>query len=269
MSVIVCRQKRAANPYYIEGLGINIYSAQELCYAVYHHPLLFTDGFVDGELLEFVREELGMGFAAARLEQRQKSGDRSEELLFQLMQECDYYTTVELNRLRQTFAALKKLPPLEYAKEKADYLAEYKQYGKAIAGYEEILEAADEKKDIQVTKRIWNNLGACYARIFRFRKAMDAYDKACKGEKDVKILEKMYYLTCLDSSVGLKEPYRSMVSEEMKQGWDKEFQTAQVRAEESAGLKKLQTLFGEDSVRRMEGAGRQVEEWKQEYRSMA
>ena len=95
MSVIVCRQKRAANPYYIEGLGINIYSAQELCYAVYHHPLLFTDGFVDGELLEFVREELGMGFAAARLEQRQKSGDRSEELLFQLMQECDYYTTVE------------------------------------------------------------------------------------------------------------------------------------------------------------------------------
>ena len=134
MSVILCRQKRAGNPYYIEGLGIHIYSAQELCYAVYHHPLLFMDGFVDGNLLEFVREELGMGFAAARLEQRQKSGDRSEELLFQLMQECDYYTTMELNKLRQTFAALKKLPPLEYAKEKADYLAEYKQYGKAIAG---------------------------------------------------------------------------------------------------------------------------------------
>ena len=184
MSVIICRKEHVANPWYVDGLGINIHSSQELCYAIYHHPLLFMDGFVDGNLVEFVREELGMGFVAARMEQRIKTGDKPDEILLMFMQECDYYTTAELNKLRQTMTSLRKLSPLEYAKKKADYLAEFKQYGKAIAGYEEILEAAAKQSDSQLEGRVWNNLGACYARIFQFQKAMDAFDKAYGKKKD-------------------------------------------------------------------------------------
>ena len=269
MSVIICRKEHVANPWYVDGLGINIHSSQELCYAIYHHPLLFMDGFVDGNLVEFVREELGMGFVAARMEQRIKTGDKPDEILLMFMQECDYYTTAELNKLRQTMTSLRKLSPLEYAKKKADYLAEFKQYGKAIAGYEEILEAAAKQSDAQLEGRVWNNLGACYARIFQFQKAMDAFDKAYGKKKDPLILEKMFYLTCLSPALELKERFRSLVTEKQQEQWEESFKKAQDKAVESPELKKLQELFEKDSQKRAKESAALVEEWKQEYRNMA
>ena len=39
MSLLLCRRERVKHPFYIEVLGIHIYSSQELCYVIYHHPL--------------------------------------------------------------------------------------------------------------------------------------------------------------------------------------------------------------------------------------
>lgn len=269
MSVIVCGQKRAGRPFYLEELGINIYSCQELCYVVYHHPLLFMNGIMDQNLVNFIRDEFDMGFVAARLEQRMKSGEKQEDILLFFMQECNYYTTAELNKLRQTMMSFKKLSVFEYAKRKADYLAQFKQYGRAIAGYEEILEERDGRADDQFVSRVLNNLGACYARVFQFRKAMDAYDKAYEKRKDINTLERMYHLTLMDGGLALKERYRPMVSGELMEKWKGEFEKAREAAKESADVKRIQSLFEKDSIRRMEGAAKFVEEWKQEYRGMA
>lgn len=269
MSVVVCRQKRANRPYYLEGLGVNIYTCQELCYAIYHHPLLFVDGIVNQALLDFIRDEFDMGFVVARMEQRMKSGEKPEEVLFVFMQECHYYTTGELNKLRQTMTVLRRLPAFEYAKRKADYLVQFKQYGRAIAGYEEILAEDDERADDQFLSRVWNNLAACYARVFQFGKAMEAYDKAYEKRKDLIILERMYHLTKLNPGMELKERYRSVVSGELMEKWDKDFEKARGQAKEAQEVKQIRRLFEKDSVKRMEGAAKLVEEWKQEYRGMA
>jgi len=268
MSVIVCKPGRAAHPYYMEGIGVNIYTCQELCYAIYHHMMLFLDGFLDNSLVDFIRDELGMGFLAARMEQRMKSGEKAEDPLFLFLQECDYYTTMEINRLRQTAASLRKLPPLEFAKKKADYLAELKQYGKAAAGYEEILEKADSKTDSQLTGRVLNNLGTCYARIFQFRKAMEAFDKAYGQKKDLRILEHMYHLTRLSPGLELRERYRSMVSKELMEQWNQDFEKAGEAAHKSEDVKNLEKLFDKEPDEREKEIGRLVEEWKQEYRGM-
>lgn len=269
MSVIVCGQKRAKHPYYLEGLGINIYSCQELCYVVYHHPLLFMDGIMDQNLVNFIRDEFDMGFVAARLEQRIKSGEKQEDVLLFFMQECNYYTTVELNRLRQIMMSFKRLTVFEYAKRKADYLVQFKQYGRAIAGYEEILEKRDQRADDQFVSRVLNNLGACYARVFQFRKAMEAYDKAYEKKKDIGTLERMYHLTLLDPGLALKDRYKSVVSGELLEKWKKDFEKAGEAAKESQEVKGIGELFEKDTVKKMEGAAKLVEEWKQEYRGMA
>ena len=269
MSVIVCGQKRAEHPFYLEELGINIYSCQELCYVVYHHPLLFMDGIMDQSLVDFIRNGFDMGFVAARLEQRMKSGEKQEDILLFFMQECNYYTTAELNKLRQTLMSFKKLSVFEYAKRKADYLAQFKQYGRAIAGYEEILEERDGRADDQFVSRVLNNLGACCARVFQFRKAMDAYDKAYEKRKDMNILERMYHLTLMDGGLALKDRYQPMVSGELMEKWKREFDQIQEAAKGSPEVEQIRVLFEKDSVRRMEGAAKLVEEWKQEYRGMA
>lgn len=269
MSVIVCGQKRAERPYYLEGLGVNVYSCQELCYAVYHHPLLFMDGIMNQSLVNFIRDEFDMGFVAARLEQRMKSGERQEDILLFFMQECNYYTTAELNKLRQTVLSFKRLTVFEYAKRKADYLVQFKQYGRAIAGYEEILEERDKRADDQFVSRVLNNLGACYARIFQFRKAMDAYDKAYEKKKDLGALERMYHLTLLDPGLALKDRYQSVVSGELMERWKRDFDRAREAAKEAEEVKKIEALFEKDLAKRSEGAAKLVEEWKQEYRGMA
>lgn len=270
MSVILCRPEKVSHPYFMESLGVYIYSSQELCYAMYHHPLLVMDGFVNQNLIDFIREELGMGFAALKMERWMKSGENQDELLFLFMQECDYYTTVELNRMRQKVAAFRKLPPLEYARQKADYLFGFKQYGKAIAGYEKILEDAGYvKADDFFLGQIWNNLGACYARIFRFEKAMEAFETAYSKTKSQEVLRKMFHLTCLDSELVFKEKYQAIAGREKQEEWRKDLEQAQAQAEKSEEVEKLGQLFAKDPIKRMEGAALLTERWKQEYRSMA
>jgi len=227
------------------------------------------DGIMDQELVDFIRDEFDMGFVAARLEQRMKSGEKQMDNLLFFMQECNYYTTAELNRLRQTMMSFKRLTVFEYAKRKADYLVQFKQYGRAIAGYEEILEVRDQRADDQFVSRVLNNLGACYARIFQFRKAMEAYDRAYEKKKDLGTLERMYHLTLLDPGLALKERYQPVVSGELMEKWKRDFEKAKESAKEAEEVKKIRELFERDSVKRTEGAAKLVEEWKQEYRGMA
>ena len=54
MSLILCRQEPVKHPFYFEGLGVHLYSSQELCYVIYQNPLLVLDHFVDEHLIEFI-----------------------------------------------------------------------------------------------------------------------------------------------------------------------------------------------------------------------
>ncbi len=270
MSMILCRKEKVSHPFFIENLGIHVYTSQELCYAIYNHPLIALDGFIDRNLVDFIRTELDMGYAALKLERWMKSGENPDELIFLFLQECNYYSSQEIGRLRQKVAALRKLPPLEYAKAKADYLFGFRQYGRAIAGYEKILESfLAQKADDAFLGKIYNNLGACYARIFQFDKALAAYDRAYGKLKDPAVLERIYHLSLLSPDVTLKERYQSIVTEELKAAWDEDFAKAGEEADHSPELEALETLFRRDPVKRAEGARQMLETWKQEYRGMA
>ena len=74
MSLLLCRREPVKHPFYIEVLGIHIYSSQELCYVICNHPLLVMDGFVGKALYSFVKNELGMGFVAGRMEKLSETG---------------------------------------------------------------------------------------------------------------------------------------------------------------------------------------------------
>ena len=64
MSLLLCRQEAVKRPYYVEALDVHLYSSQELCYVIYHHPLLVMEDFVDECLTGFIRNELNMEFLA-------------------------------------------------------------------------------------------------------------------------------------------------------------------------------------------------------------
>lgn len=53
MSLILCRQEPVTSPYFVEELGVHLYSSQELNYVIYHHPLLVMEDFVNERLAAF------------------------------------------------------------------------------------------------------------------------------------------------------------------------------------------------------------------------
>ena len=270
MSVILCRRERVSHPFFIESLGIRVGSSQELCYAFYHHPLLLIDDLMGQDLMDFIREELGMGATAGRMEKWIRSGENPDDALIMFMQDCDYYSSLEISRFRQQLVSLRKLPTLEYEKKKGDCLFGFRQYGKAIDIYQKILEMSDHMKcDDKFLGRVWNNLAVCYTRIFQFGKAMDAFEKAFLRLKQEKILESMYQITCLNPGSRLKDRYEALVTPEKREIWDQEIKEKEKEAENCEKLKELEQLFAGDLETRMKEAARQVEAWKQDYRRMA
>ena len=109
MSLILCRQEPVASPYFVEELGVHLYSSQELNYVIYHHPLLVMEDFVNERLAAFLRTELRLPFLAERIQKWIQSRGPSDELLFLILQDCAFYTQAEQAAYRQKVAGLRKL----------------------------------------------------------------------------------------------------------------------------------------------------------------
>ena len=269
MSLSLSRQEPVKQRFFFEGLGVHLYSSQELCYVIYQNPLLVLDHFVDEHLIEFIRDELEMGFMAAKLEKWQQSGEDADELLFLILTECDYYNAAEIKHFRQKIETYRKMSPHEFAKAKADYLFTRRQYGKAVAEYEGILEMPKESSaDDAFYAKIYNNLGAAYARLFSMEKAYQAYQKSFDLAKSGDVLKRIYYLSKWNPNLVLKDRFRTLITEDVKTGWDEEMKKAEEAAEKAESLEKLEELFLKDPIKRMKGAADMVKSWKGEYRNM-
>ena len=66
----------------------------------------------------------------------------TEEILYLILKECNYYTPKEQAAYRQTVNGLKKLSEEEYEKRRADYFYGLDLFGKAVTIYEQILDGA-------------------------------------------------------------------------------------------------------------------------------
>ena len=80
MGLLLCGEC-AKHPFYYEKMDLNLWSCQELCYVIYHYPVIIPDDFVDRKLTNWLREEQGKGLLAARLEQYMGAGEDQERLL--------------------------------------------------------------------------------------------------------------------------------------------------------------------------------------------
>ncbi len=269
MSLMVCRQEPVKNPYYIETLGIRIWSSAELCYVIYHNPLLVLDGFVDEHLIAFIREELDMEVLASKLEKWIESKGEGDQLLFLILSESGYYSSSEQAKFRQETAALRKLPQAEYARQKGDYMFVRKQYGKAAAIYGKI---AELPKGGAVTdeflEKVWCSLGCTQARMFQFQKAWASFEKAYSFRKSEDILKRMYYLSRTGEGMTERKYHLAPISETQKEAWEAEIGEARERAKTSERILKLEGLFAKESSEKLEGASKLIRQWKQEYRGM-
>lgn len=269
MSLILCRQEPVKRPFYFENLGLRIFSSQELCYVIYHNPLLVMEGFIDDVLFEFIRDDLDMAFFASKLEKWQKSGEEEDELLAMILHECDYYSALEVNRFRQKMTEYRKMSQSELWKEKADFLFSKKQYGKSVSIYLKILDLPKVERGTDgFTAKIYNNLGAAYARLFLMEKACHAYQKSYDLVKNEEVIKKICHLSEWNSTVVPGERFQTFITDELLEKCHEEREKAEEIAGEAESLLELDKLFQKDPIKRLQGAGELVLKWKKEYRNI-
>ena len=82
------------------------------------------------------------------------------------------------------------------------------------------------------------------------------------------IRDSIYYLSKWNPNLVLKDRFRTLITEDVKTGWDEEMKKAEEAAEKAESLEKLEELFLKDPIKRMKGAADMVKSWKGEYRNM-
>ena len=283
--------------------GIRIYSAEELCWCILEHPLLFMDGFAGGPMLRFLEEGAGERLLAAELRQLKEARVREDDLLLKLPELLGYAKGQELSELRSKILSFRQLTEPEYMKEKADEMFRLRRFGRAVMMYDRILSGDEEKAlSVRLKGRILTSKGSACANLFLFEKAFRAYSEAWRLLHEENILKRIWFLSLTEPVIGAREKYQAAVTRFAAEDpalvtpgsasasagadpgagtvsagaetslpleeWEREFEEARHRAEAGPGKQEIAEIFESDPVQRMKKAAAQVKQWKQDYRTM-
>ena len=178
-SYILCQVKRAENPYYIESIGLNIYSIEELCYYICQNLPLLDATILNEGLAEWFKEELKLRRLAQKLQQLVQREFTLGEFILPVLQEINYLSNTEFRDLELKIKGLEEQPSPVRLKLKGDALVSHEKYIKAIEVYTATMALRKEANlGSQFLGSVYNNMGCAYARLFQMEEACDCFHHA-------------------------------------------------------------------------------------------
>ena len=186
----LCRTECAKRPFYIESIGRNIYSLEELCYYFSHYVYLIDESVVNMSLCRWIGTELGLLKLQNRL-MRALERETYEEYVFSIFQECGYLDRQKFRLFQEQFTEILTEPEEVRRKMKADYLVEFGRYVIALKEYEKIVQQQKNgKMGMQFYAAVLENMAAASARLFEFEEAADCLWNSYQVMKSKKVYEK-------------------------------------------------------------------------------
>lgn len=175
--LILCQEKTANVPYYMESVGKNIYTIEELCFYFWNYGHLLDDSVLNQELAVWIQQELNMPLLSMRLEEIIRNKEGVEELAAAVLNSIGYLSESEYSAYIQNLKKMKNMTPFERMQRKADDLVQGKRYYKALQEYNRLLKEPEAKED-SVASKLYHNMGVAYCRMFCFKKASECFLKA-------------------------------------------------------------------------------------------
>ena len=196
-AVILCQVKQAVQPFYVNDAGLNLYSAEELCWFMEHNLPLLDRAFFEEPLQNWLRDELGLDRLAGTLEKLQKTEEDLllEELVLPVFDEIGWMLPAEEDAFAGKLREQERLSVPARRKIRADSLAGYRKYMMAIRLYRDILNGTETQG--QLPGMIWHNMGVCYARMFQMDEAVDCFRRAWDILKGRASLQSLLYCCAL------------------------------------------------------------------------
>ena len=272
--VIVCEGKRSRVPLRLNNVNSPLYSAEEICFYLYHHASTAEDYVTQDSLADYYETELGLPSVAERLRVLKASEAGIKEYVSVIFGATAMYTPEELAEYLKETDRLLDMKDWQRQKAKADVYLEHRNYRDAMGLYEQLLRnrKANEIPEV-ATGNIYHNLAVCELHITGAGSAaghfVEAYEKNRSQESlrsyliALRLAQKdNEYLTALDTYD---------VSEYMRTEMDAMMFECMVEAGESREYQELQRikkLFSEGQLAEYQTATHQLlETFKKQYRA--
>ena len=199
--LLLCNEPIAAMPYYMESIGMNIYSIEELCYYISTNTFLLDKDFMNEELCTWIEKEAHLQKLAIGLRDIMHGEHILSKFVEQILNSCGYCTRVEIAEIVSVIQQMEEKSDYECMKLRADKLMEKKRYLSSIYEYRRLLDKEETKTEKPpLIGNIWHNLGTAYARLFLFEEAATCYETAYKLNQNVEsVKECLFAYRCLDN----------------------------------------------------------------------
>ena len=206
--LILCKGKLSKNPYYIVGLGMNVYSIEELCYYFVKDAYILDNDIMDLGLCDFIADELELTEIAEALRSLILRGASLGQFVTSLLEMTGYLEEEELLSIKQVLVDNASLSFAMKRKKRADNLLEAKKFTRAIDEYRYMLNRMKKSEDPEMYSLILHNTGVAYARLFMYDKASYDFKEATVLNDDKEIL--IHYLQSLRMTMK-KDAYERFV----------------------------------------------------------
>lgn len=270
--LILCNQQIAAMPYYIEGLSLNIYSLEELCYYIANNTFLLEKDFMNEELFGWIETEAGFPKLASGLRNIMNTDGLLSEYVYMILENVGYCTEEEIKDSLFIIKQMEEKTEFERNKIRADKLLENNKYLSSIYEYKRLLDREDTKHENGIlVGNIWHNLGTAYARLFLFEEAIACYEMAYSfNEKQESLKECLYAYKCKGDEDGFikkcKENYIGEKDMELIKNEISEAENSEEFQLFDENLKELSDYKNQDRSGYMRSISRIILDWKEDYR---
>ena len=106
-AVMICKNEPAETPYYIESMGVRIYSMEELAYFLYENIYLVDKKMLGQRLWDWLRTEMHNPELADRLQKGMEAGGSLQNMVLTILRSVDFYSQEELTQLTAKMKVLK------------------------------------------------------------------------------------------------------------------------------------------------------------------
>ncbi|MDD5900548.1 MAG: hypothetical protein PUC73_06620 [Lachnospiraceae bacterium] len=271
--VVLCAGSRSRVPLRLQTVDRELYSAEEICYYLYHHAITAEDYITQDVLAEYYETELGLPLVAERLRVLKASEAAVREYAMVVFGATAMYTEEETAEYLRELERLQDLRFWQKQKAKADVYLEHRKYRDAMQLYERLLRKRKELEMPEVaTGNVYHNLAICELHITGAGSAAGHFAEAYEKNRSQESLRS--YLIALRLAQKDNEYLTALeqyeVSEFMKTEMDAMLFECMVEAGESPEyqeLVRIKKLFSEGQLPEYQEATRELlESFKKQYR---
>lgn len=268
----MCIGTLSTTPYFLSGLGVNIYSMDELCYYLCVNAYILDNDLIDVRLCDHMRDNFEMPELAAKLRKMIKAGKTLGEMVTTILTDTKYCNDEEIGKIKQILVDNASLSFAAKRKVRGDNLLCANKYPRAIEEYQYVLSVLSKEEEPELYSSILHNVGCAYSMMFLLDKAAEYFRQAYETDNSRESL--VMYLVCLRLTAK-KEEYDRIV---VKNGYDERIALEAVRLMMSAKEAKTETPYSAamNRILELQDQGRvsefynllddTLDEWKLDYR---